>query len=434
MPFHLSSRSAFFVCATLISMPVTLALNESAHAQKFQANYDESKIPAYELPEIIDSKTAKASDFAAAWKQRRSELYGLFANEMYGAQPTSAYDVTFEKIEEGKSCNGKALRQQFRVTMSTKSGEHSVDLLVFTPAGAKEPVPAFLGLSFYGNHTVADDEEIVVTKAWSRDSKEKGVVDNKATEAGRGSSKKRWPVEMIVDAGFGVATAYYGDIDPDFDDGFDNGVHKLFPEHKPSSEHPGRWGTISAWAWGLSRLLDCIETEVEQIDSKKVAVIGHSRLGKTSFWAAASDTRFAAAISNDSGCGGAALSRRAIGETVGRINTVFPHWFCGNFKKYNENEAALPIDQHQLVALLAPRPAYVASASGDRWADPKGEFLAIKTASELYEKFGIDGLKMESLPMPNNAEVGHLSYHLREGKHDINAWDWANYIEFMKQL
>jgi hypothetical protein len=278
------------------------------------------------------------------------------------------------------------------------------------------------------------DPKILIPESWAPKDDEAKVVDNKSTEAGRGTSSRRWECEMLVDSGCAVATAYCGDIDPDFDDQFQNGVHALFPEHRPSTEHPERWGTIAAWSWGLSRLMDCIEQKVKAVDPVRVAVIGHSRLGKTSLWAGASDRRFAAVISNDSGCGGAAISRREFGETVWRINNSFPHWFCGNFKKYSNNEANLPFDQHQLLALAAPRPLYVASASEDLWADPKGEFIATQLAGELYKQLGGQPLGLKDFPTPNTASIGQVSYHLREGKHDVLAWDWKNYVEFIKRL
>ncbi|MCR9295029.1 MAG: acetylxylan esterase [bacterium] len=420
-----------FLSAFLMALLLT-NLASVINAQKFEPNYDESKVPAYDLPPLWDDTTAAADDFAAAWDGRRLELLGLFAEQMYGQQPTEAFQVSCEKMESGESLNGKALRQQYQVNIETAAGKHSFDLLVYTPKLSEGAVPAFLGLNFYGNHTVAGDPEIRITKSWCRATADKGVVDNRATEAGRSTSALRWPIEMIVDAGYGVATVYCGDIDPDYDDNFQNGVHTLFPDHRPGPQAPDRWGTISAWAWGLSRALDCLSHNVDEVDGSRVVVIGHSRLGKTSLWAGATDERFAGAISNDSGCGGAALSRRAFGETVERINTSFPHWFCGNFKQYNRNENALPVDQHQLIALLAPRPVYVASASQDEWADPKGEFLAAKTASAVYEKLGSKPFALNAFPQPGEGALGTVSYHLREGEHDINTWDWERYLKFMQ--
>ncbi len=398
-------------------------------AQKFEANYDEAKVPQYELPVLIDAKTAAAKDFASAWELRRTELMDIFAKQMYGTSPTSAYELKFEKIESANCCSGLGLRQQWRVWISTQHGQLPIDLLVFTPSNANGPVPCFLGLNFGGNHTITTDKEIPLTTSWIRENKVNGVSNNnQASESGRGAATSRWPIEQILAEGMGVATAYYGDIDPDFDDEFTNGVHALFPEHRPSAEHPDRWGSIAAWSWGLSRLLDCMSMQIKEVDAARVAVIGHSRLGKTALWAGATDRRFALVISNDSGCGGAALSRRAIGETVGRINTSFPHWFCPNFKQYNLNENSLPIDQHQLLAAVAPRPIYVASASQDLWADPHGEFLSLSLAAEVYQRFPT--AKSGS----SDAPVMRLGYHLRDGKHDINAWDWSHYLRFMKQL
>jgi hypothetical protein len=399
-----------------------------AMAQKFEPNYDEAKVPQYELPALWNGPAPQSAEAAAeAWQPRRAELIALFSEHMFGYAPPTAAKLAWQTVEEGTFLDGRARRKQIRVTLSTSAGELPIDLLLYTPAAATGPTKTFLGLNFTGNHGATSDPAVLLPQSWMRPSNDGSVVNNRATEAGRGSQGSRMPLEMILAAGCGIATAYYGDIDPDFDDGFDNGVHALFPEHKPDESHPNRWGSIAAWAWGLSRLLDVLEQQPE-VNAQQVIVFGHSRLGKTALWAGATDTRFAGVISNDSGCGGAALSRRAVGETVWRINTAFPHWFCRNFRNYNNQEAALPIDQHQLLALAAPRMLHVASASEDLWADPRGEFLATREASRLYEQLGLSGLKLAQFPAPGEGFVGRVSYHLRTGKHDLADWDWQLYL------
>ena len=288
------------------------------------------------------------------------------------------------------------------------------------------PCRFFLGLNFRGNHSIHSDPGITLSKSWMR--RGAGVVDNQATEKTRGAAASRWPVEKILARGYALATVYYGDIDPDFHDEFKNGVHGFL--QKPRERRGDSWGSIAAWAWGLSRAVDYLEND-DDIDSKHIALLGHSRLGKTSLWAGAQDERFALVISNNSGCGGAALSRREFGETVKRINTSFPHWFCDNFRKYNDSVGELPIDQHMLVALIAPRPVYIASAVEDRWADPRGEFLSGLHADPVYRLLGTDGIGKDEMPQVDKpVNEGTIGYHIRTGKHDVTDYDWQQYLGF----
>jgi hypothetical protein len=332
------------------------------------------------------------------------------------------------RSENPRALDGAALRREVTVYFSDDDHGPRTDLLIYTPADASGPVPAFLGYNFNGNHAIENDPTLYMTDAWMRNNEDLGIDDNRANERSRGSESSRWPVETIVKRGYGLVTAYYGDIDPDFDDGFKNGIHALL-EKSGGSRNGNAGGSISAWAWGLSRALDVLEAD-PRIDASKVAVIGHSRLGKTSLWAGANDPRFAVVISNNSGCGGAALSKRNFGETVARINTVFPHWFCLNHRKYNDNEAAMPVDHHMLIALSAPRPVYVASAVEDKWADPYGEYLGLYHAGPVFRLFGKEGLPSDSMPEIDQPIMEDVGYHIRTGKHDVTDYDWEQYLTF----
>jgi hypothetical protein len=403
-------------------------------------NYDEDKVPMYRLPDPLMATDGTPVTSVEAWKQiRRPELLALFADQMFGRTPGGALPGQRFVITESDTpaLNGIAIRRQIKAMLTGDDAGPTFEILLYLPKAGAEgqaqpPVPCFVGLNFQGNHTVHADSAIRIPTSWVHNRAEQGITNNRASDRQRGIDAESWQVELLVSRGYGLATVYYGDIDPDFDDGFQNGIHPSFFSDGQTKPGPGEWGSIGAWAWGLSRIADYLAT-CPEVDATKLAVIGHSRLGKTALWAGAQDERFGLVISNNSGCGGAALSRRRFGETVNRINTSFPHWFCDHFTQYNGKEDALPIDQHELIALIAPRPVYVASAEEDRWADPYGEYLSTYHAQPVYQLFGLGGLGLPAGQKPAVNEplkTGSVGYHLRSGPHAVLKYDWEQYLDF----
>jgi hypothetical protein len=418
---------------SLLLLTAALGAAATALAQSAaETNYDESKIPPYQLPDPLKLQNGTPVRTVGEWERlRRPELLRLFAENVYGSVPTKTLPKPRVEVTsvDKTALGGKAIRKQVTVWLSP---QHPLHLLMYLPPDASKPVPVFLGLNFNGNQAINADPGIEMPTAWVPSEASNSLNGHHAAEGSRGLDARRWPVETILGRGYGLVTLYAGDIDPDYYDRTfaKNNVQKLFL--KPGQTHPdaAEWGTVAAWAWGLSRALDYLETD-QAVNARQVALLGHSRMGKAALWAGAQDARFALVISNESGEGGAALARRRIGERIVHLNSRFPHWFSGTFKTYDEREDALPVDAHELLALIAPRPLYVASASGDQWADPKGEFLAAKAASAVYALYGLKGLADRDFPAENQPLAdGAVAYHLRSGPHDLSAYDWAQYLTF----
>ncbi len=412
----------------MVTITSLLGANLTAAGMPAGFNDVEEKVPAYVLPTLMPKDLP-----AAAWAARRQEILAQLEREEYGkSPPLPAHCKTKISLAPGPACGGKAIRKQVTVYFSADEAGPSMDILIYTPADAKGPVPIFWGLNFTGNHSVEADPAIPLARSWMPDdNKGKATANHRATEAGRGKGASRWQIETALAAGYGVATAYYGDIVSDVHDNFKSGVFTLFPEIEAKRDGT-TWGAVAAWAWGMRVGMDYFSTD-PAIDPKRVMVMGHSRLGKTALWAGATDERFAIVISNDSGAGGAALHSRIFGETINRINTSFPHWFCRNFSQYNDKEPTLTFDQHFLLAIIAPRPLLVCSATEDLWADPRGEYLAAWHASPAYELLGQKGLASEASPAPDTLVKTRVGYNLRTGSHDVTLADWQAYVAFAQQ-
>jgi hypothetical protein len=396
---------------------------------QFVANYDESKVPEFDLPDPLTTFSNKQILTSSSWNElRRPELISFFESQVFGKVPGTLDAIAFEVVEDSNSAlGGLAKRRHVKVTITKNSKTLSFLILLYLPEKI-DRAPLFLGYNFHGNHTVINDPDIIISKAWSLNNESIGITNQTLTEESRGMRSGRWGITRMIEAGYGLATIYYGEIDPDKND-FTDGLHSLFYTEGQKRPAKDEWGGIGAWAWALSRAMDYLANDVE-VDKSRVIVFGHSRLGKAALWAGAMDERFAGVISNDSGCGGAALSKRKFGETVAQINENFPYWFSGNFKKYNNAEEELPVDQHELLALIAPRPLYVASAQEDEWADPKGEFLSAYYATPVYSLFGKEGILSNEMPGVNSPIQNTVAYHIRTGKHDVTEYDWEQYIKW----
>lgn len=389
-------------------------------------NYNEALVKPYTLPDPLTQADGKKVGNAESWySSRRPEIIRLFEEHQFGKAPNRS-EVSFKVFDPGTPVfNNQAIRKQVTLCFSKDTSNHKADLLIYLPANSKGPVPLLLNISFVPNAVTVDDPGVRKGMMWGRDGKRVPIPD--------GMSFGRMDPEKFIAAGFGFATIYYGDIEPDFAKGIAYGIRGYHLEKDQSYPAPDEWGAIAAWAWGLSCAMDYLETD-SNIDSKKVALFGISRLGKTVLWAGAHDSRFGMVIASCSGEGGAALSRRNYGETIKHMtdSSRYFYQFCAKRALYGDDPGQSPVDAHMLVALMAPRPLLLQTGTSDKWSDPKGEFLSAVAAEPVYELLGKKGLGTDSMPAANVPILHDLGYYMHEGGHGTVPEDYDIFLKFMK--
>ena len=396
----------------------------------FPVNYSEDSVGSYVLPDLLTMRNGKKVTDAKTWTQKqRPELVKLFEEIEYGKMPSRPADMHFNVFDKGTTAfNGKAIRKQVTVYFTKDTNDNKMDLLIYLPSNAKGAVPLLMNISFAANNQVVDDPGVKTGSIWTREGKKV-----KATEPSRFSKMN---VEQFMDAGIGFACVYYGDIEPDFKDGIKYGIRSKYLKPGQSVPAADEWGAISAWAWGLSRAMDYFETD-KQIDAKRIALQGASRLGKTVLWTGVHDTRFKMVIASISGEGGAAISRRDYGENIKHITDTSRYYyqFAPNYHSYANKVDSLPFDAHMLVALMAPRPLLLQTGDSDYWSDPKGEFLSAVAAEPVYRLFGLKGPGTTEMPKANDESLlmNPLGYYMHVGGHSVLPEDWKLFIRYMKK-
>ena len=377
---------------------------------------------------MLDGK--RAATKKQWFQQRRPELKALFEHYMYGTMPPVPAHLNF-KVERVNNdfLDGKAMEKEVTISFDADTNAPRIHLLLVIPRrGDHHAFPVFFGLNSCGNHTLVADTNVALSTAWMSKNCP-GCVDNRATEASRGTEVNVWALEQSIDRGYAVATFYCGDIEPDLTNA-PYGLREWLASSANGAKSQGsECGTIAAWAWGLSRAVDYLVTD-KSIDAKRIAVTGHSRLGKAAVLAAAFDERIALAVPLQAGCGGTSPSRGKVGESVKAINDRFPHWFNAEFKKFNAQPDRLPFDQNCLIALIAPRPVLIGCARGDTWSNPVGQFQMLQAADPVYHLIGVHGLEEKQMPETGKLVGKRLAYFIRPGKHSMTKGDWKVFLDF----
>ncbi len=422
----LITRVAIVLVAITGYAPVGFCQNKPENVAGVPVNYDEALVGTYILPDPLVMLNGEEVKDANTWyEKRRPEIVGLFEEFQYGRMPEPPENLNFDVFDEGTPVfDGKAVRKQVTVYLTEDTSDHKMDILIYLPANATGPVPLFLNLSF-PNATVVDDPGIKAGYIWSMEGK-KVPVDKRF---GFG----KMDISRFLSEGIGFANIYYGEIEPDFGDGIKYGIRGHYLKPGTTYPAPDEWGAISAWAWGLSRAMDYLETD-PRIDAEKVAIFGVSRLGKTVLWAGAHDTRFGMVIASCGGEGGAAISRRWYGETIDHMThpTRYFYQFAGNWRNYKDDPSKSPVDGHMLVALMAPRPLLLQTGNTDYWSDPKGEFMAAVAGGPVYELLGKKSLGTDVMPAAGQPILNDLAYFMHDGGHGALPEDFEVFVKFMK--
>ena len=382
-----------------------------------------------ELPDPLVMMDGSRVTTVEQWtSKRRPELKKLFQHYMYGYLPAPTAVKATLTASNDSVFDGKASWKSFSLKYGP-AGTPPLELLLILPRTQKKVPPVFVGINFCGNHTVLDDPGVPLTQSWYR-GRCPGCEDEKATDKGRGGQVNMWNAEMIISRGYALATFYYGDVDPDKQDNdFTDGVHPHFFKDGQTKAGKHDWGAVAAWAYGAHRVIDFLEAG-QAVDTNRLALVGHSRLGKATLLAGAMDERIKVVIPHQAGCGGTAPNRFNVGESVERINTSFPHWFSDTFPEFNKQVERLPFDQHCLAALCAPRAVLYSNAEQDQWADPNGQFNMLKAADPVYRFLGVDGLRDNAKPEMGKLIDSRLGYYIRPGKHSMSTDDWKVFLNF----
>ncbi|MBY0456404.1 MAG: acetylxylan esterase [Gemmataceae bacterium] len=390
-----------------------------------------AKLPSVpDFPDVLALRDGTKVATKKDWEEkRRPELKELFQHYMYGKFPAKPEKVTAKVLfADAKAFDGKCTLREVEITFGPPEWP-KIYLLVATPNG-KGPFACFVGPNFNGNHVLTTYEKVRIPTAWVP-ANGPGVAKgtNKATAEGCGKQADTWPLQQVVESGYAVATFYCGDIQPDRPNERE-GMRATLPVLKGDPD-PAETATIVWWAWGCHRAVDYLVGAAD-LDPKRIAVVGHSRLGKTALLAGAFDDRLAVVIPHQSGCGGAGPSRsqNPKAETVKRITTSFPHWFCGNFKEFGDDTTRIPFDQHALVAICAPRPVLMTNAEEDQWANPPGQFEVLKGAAPAYRLYGDAKPVADKMPEQGKLSDERLGYFIRAGKHAMTPDDWKVYMQF----